>query len=92
MGRFSALPEAYRRKIEVGFGIWIDAKQNEIGWHPDEFQKNFFSPAQLKSSVSDGLNVSDEYVWIYSEKLNWWTGKDVPAAYADALRAAKAGE
>jgi hypothetical protein len=35
------------------------------------------------------LEVSDEYVWIYTEQPRWWTSERLPAAYIDALRSAR---
>jgi hypothetical protein len=28
-------------------------------------------------------------VWVYSEKMNWWTGEHVPPGADDALRSAR---
>ena len=35
------------------------------------------------------LKTADEYVWLYSEKMNWWTNKDLPPGLQDAIVAAK---
>ena len=35
-----------------------------------------------------GLNTSEEYVWCYSEKMNWWRGK-VPTGSHEAIKSAK---
>jgi len=35
------------------------------------------------------LQTSDEYVWLYSEDLNWWTGEKVPEGFLDALQRAR---
>ena len=32
---------------------------------------------------------SDEYTWLYTEIANWWTGKNVPEGFAEALVRAK---
>jgi hypothetical protein len=32
---------------------------------------------------------SDRYVWLYTERANWWTGENVPEGFADALIRAK---
>ena len=31
------------------------------------------------------LKTADEYVWLYSEKMNWWTNKDVPPGMEEAI-------
>jgi hypothetical protein len=35
------------------------------------------------------LKTSQEYVWLYSEKMNWWTNKDLPPGLQNAVIAAK---
>jgi len=35
------------------------------------------------------LRTSDEYAWLYTEKANWWTGRNVPDGFEDALIRAK---
>ncbi len=35
------------------------------------------------------LQTSDEYVWLYSEDLNWWTGEKVPEGFLEALESAR---
>jgi hypothetical protein len=32
---------------------------------------------------------ADRYVWSYSEKMNWWTGENLPPGAEDALRSAR---
>jgi|GEM_PF-7038186 len=36
------------------------------------------------------LKTSQEYVWLYSEKMNWWTNTDLPPGLEDAIVTAKA--
>jgi hypothetical protein len=35
------------------------------------------------------LQVSDEYVWVYSERAKWWPRENLPQAYVDALTKAR---
>jgi hypothetical protein len=35
------------------------------------------------------LRTSDKYVWLYTERANWWTGENVPEGFAEALIRAK---
>jgi hypothetical protein len=55
----------------------------------DDFSKNHFTPAEFEAAVRSALEVSDEYVWIYTEQPRWWTSERLPAAYIDALRSAR---
>lgn len=83
-------PQALGKRLRVGFGIWADYDSLKRGWHPEDFSKNYFTPAQLRASLHHALNASDQYVWVYSERLRWWDGT-APKEYIEALALAKKG-
>jgi hypothetical protein len=85
----SSIPSLIAKRIEAGFGVWLDATYSGKSWHPDKLSENYFTPSEFEASVKDALSLSEEYVWIYSEKMNWWKQKDIPPEYAEALRKAK---
>ena len=35
------------------------------------------------------LRTADEYAWLYTEDMNWWTGEKVPEGFRGALLRAK---
>ena len=35
------------------------------------------------------LTTADEYVWCYSEELDWWKGQNIPPGFEEAIRSAK---
>ena len=39
----------------------------------------------LEHNVYYALLTSDEYAWIYSEKINWWTGENLPEGFLEAV-------
>jgi hypothetical protein len=43
----------------------------------------------FEHNVYYSLKTTDKYVWCYSEKMNWWTGVDVPTGSDEAVRAAR---
>ncbi len=88
----SAVPERYRERVQVGFGIWLDNNHRRYGWNLDDFQRNYFTPEEFVHAAISAASVSDRYVWIYSERPRWW-GEPVrmPKAYAAALQKAKKG-
>ena len=55
----------------------------------DEFSANWFSPREFGTAIRHALDHADAYVWIYSERINWWTGENVPPPYLEALRDAR---
>ncbi|MCC7449014.1 MAG: hypothetical protein IT324_16465 [Anaerolineae bacterium] len=43
----------------------------------------------LEHNVYHALRTSDEYVWFYSEHMDWWKKLDVPAGLEDAIHRAR---
>ncbi len=84
------LPDKYKDHVQAGFGIWMDHGRN--GWDPSNFSKNFFTPAELESAVNSALEVSDGYVWIYTERPKWWPNEMLPVEYVKALANARKQE
>jgi hypothetical protein len=92
--RFSKLnvnPDMYKKVFKAGFGIYMDAGWSTQGWSIDDTSKNYFSPERFEQAVQFALEISDRYVWIYSEQPNWWTGQKLPEAYVNALWSAADG-
>ena len=79
-------------KLSVGFGIWVDWNSGTYPWRTDDVSENWFSPAEFGAAVGHALQLADKYVWIYSERLNWWTREHMPDAYVEALQKAKSDE
>jgi hypothetical protein len=88
-------PEAYRKVVSVGFGLWLDYDWPKHGWNEADPLKNYFTPIAFEASARKALELADEYVWIYTEKPRWWTengsSASLPAPYVEALRKARKG-
>lgn len=87
--KFSRTKRKYDSRMTYGFGLWLDYQWTQYGWDPQNPQKNFFSPEAFQKSLERALKTSDRYVWIYSQKINWWTGEGMSPAYLDAIKAAR---
>ena len=72
--KYTMVPESYRKKIRVGFGLYVDMYnyKNSHPWYSDRPQDNYMTPQHLKKAVKNALAVGDGYVWIYSEYPSWW--------------------
>lgn len=84
-------PKEFDKHIRMGFGNWTDYNWQNIDWSAEDFSRNYFSPEALRFSLYHALDVSDRYVWVYSQKLKWWNERNAPQAYVDALALAKQG-
>jgi hypothetical protein len=83
-------PASYRRRLRLGFGLWLDYDWHRRGWRTDDLERNYFSPATFDGAVRAALAATDEYVWVYAETPRWWptaaTDASVPEAYRRVLR------
>jgi hypothetical protein len=43
----------------------------------------------FEHNVYYALKSSDEYIWLYTEDANWWTGENIPEGFAEALESAR---
>ncbi|MDO8589112.1 MAG: hypothetical protein Q7T82_18950 [Armatimonadota bacterium] len=89
--RVSANPTEFENHVRVGFGVWADFNSGALGWHPEDFTKNYFTPAGLRATLNYALEESDRYVWVYTQRLRWWNGATTTNEYNEALRLAKLG-
>ena len=87
--RFTSVPRLYRAKVRVGFGLWLDCRWSRKGWDIRDFGKNFFTPEEFERSLRTALEISDGYVWIYSQTPRFFPVEKLPKPYLDALRRAR---
>lgn len=85
-----ALHEKYRAQVQVGQALYVDQyfgirSQRVLGhaMTPEERAKWFEHNAYW------AMYTTDQYVWCYSERMNWWTDTDVPPGAEEALRSAR---
>lgn len=78
--------QAFDHFMRVGFGLWNDCDSGHRGWYPDQPELNYFQPDTFQTAVFGGLSYSDEYVWVWREKLGEWEEKNFNPAYDEAMR------
>jgi hypothetical protein len=74
----SLVPELLRKKyntnVQVGMALYID--QTLARRTDRKITSNFLTPDQqlkfFEHNVYYALTTADEYVWCYSERMNWW--------------------
>jgi len=81
----SKVPELYQKRMKMAYGIWIDNNSGTRGWDPEHPEKNYFQPKEIEESLRLGLELTETYVWLYSERLNWYTRKAVTEPYLSAV-------
>ncbi|MBZ0160459.1 hypothetical protein [Candidatus Methylomirabilis sp.] len=75
----SAVPEEYRKKVRAGFGLMLD-----YGGRPD-----YFTPKALQQALAYAIEISDGYVWLYSQGPQFFPPSQIDPSYIDALAAAR---
>lgn len=107
--RLSLVPERYDRDLRIGFGIWLDNESTQpctpyrkegkpCPWadpnlYPAE-ARHRVDPQTFQEAVAAALDLTDGYVWIYSEEPKWWTaaqpdGANLPAEFVEAIERAR---
>jgi hypothetical protein len=71
----SAVPDHYRAKVRAGFGLWLDYYK----------RPNYFTPEEFQRAVGYALEVSDEYVWIYTHEPKFFPPSGIDPAYIEAI-------
>jgi hypothetical protein len=84
---------AYRQRVRLAFGLWLDYDWRRLGWDPADRSRNFFTPEVFAVALRAALQASDEYAWVYGENPRWWgtprPQTSVPEAYVAAIRRAQ---
>jgi len=89
------VPEELRAKhavnVQVGAALYVD-QVLDLRPPQDQFLSHYLTPAErlrfFEHNVFYALTTSDEYVWCYSERMNWWQAQ-VPEGAEAAIRAAR---
>jgi len=77
--KISRMPDHYRKKVKAGFGLFLDYRN----------QHNYFSPEEFKKTLSAALEVSDRYVWLYTQTPRFFPPSNVETHYVDAISEAR---
>lgn len=83
---WTTCPSKYQRQFKAALAVWTDYELKGTEWSQVDFSKNFHTPEQFEQRLRFAQDCSDEYVWIYSGRPNWWTGKQLPVEYIHALQ------
>jgi hypothetical protein len=89
------VPDSLKAKFDehhrAGNALYPD---HLYGLRPErKYISSYMTPQQqnkwFEQNVYYSLKTSDEYVWLYGQHMNWWTGKGLPAGIIEAITSAK---
>jgi hypothetical protein len=83
---FPEVSEKANDRMMLGHAVYVDGvldlwnSPRFLGYYmaDDEARLNLY-----RRNLYHALQTSDEYVWVYNENMNWWTG-DIPAGLEEA--------
>ncbi|MBZ0159113.1 hypothetical protein [Candidatus Methylomirabilis sp.] len=77
----SAVPEEYQKKVKAGFGLMLD-----YGSRPD-----YRTPQALRQALTYAMEISDGYVWLYSQGPQFFPPSRIDPSYLEAITQARRG-
>ena len=80
----------YQKHARVSHSIYVDYICNLL---PHRLHSSNLSPEgrarHAEFNIYHALRTADEYIWLYSEFMNWWSGVRIPEGLADAVVSAR---
>lgn len=79
----------YRTCVQSGQALYLDYYFNlRVMKDPGAFLTPEERPRWFEHNIYNALNTADEYVWCYSEHMDWWKG-NVPPGAIEAINSAR---
>lgn len=80
----------YLTQVQCAQALYVDQL---FDLRTRKFASHYMTPEEraqwFEHNVYHALSTSDRYVWLYSEKMNWWTNTDIPPGLPEAVVSAK---
>jgi len=77
----------YKNQVQAGQALYIDY-YFDMGSKSRRLNK-FLTPEEqalwFEHNIYWAMKTTDEYVWCYSERMNWWLNRTVPPGCEDAI-------
>jgi Carbohydrate family 9 binding domain-like len=80
----------YQTQVQAANALYVDYVFKK--WPnatPAEYLSDEERAKWFEHNVYYALTTSDRYVWLYSEKMNWWTNTDLPPGLEEATRSGR---
>jgi hypothetical protein len=81
----------FQTRTQASQALYVDYVFARVPW--PNIPALYMSPEEqarwFQHNVYWALKTTDEYVWLYSEKMNWWTDTDLPPGLEEAVSQAR---
>ncbi len=85
------LREKYQQQVQAGQALYVDHNFGLRQPDPEKYLSHWMTPDErakwFEHNVYWALYTADEYVWLYSERMNWWTNQTPPGLEEAVARA-----
>jgi hypothetical protein len=86
------LRDQYARQVQVGQALYVDQNFALRQPKPEQYLSHYLTPEErpqwFEHNTYWALYTTDEYVWCYSERMNWWKDQ-IPAGLETAITNAR---
>lgn len=86
------LRDKYDRQVRAGMALYVDQNFALRQPNPERYLSHRMTPEErarwFEHNAYWALSTTDEFVWCYSERMNWWKN-EVPPGLEDALTHAR---
>ena len=81
------LVATFQTHTQASQALYMDYVFAKVPWPniPARYMTPEDQAQWFEHNVYWALKTTDEYVWLYSEKMNWWTDKDIPPGMEQAI-------
>ena len=79
--------DTFLLQTQAAQALYMDYVFKRVPWGgiPAQFLSHDEQVKWFEHNTYWALKTTDEYVWLYSEKMNWWTGRDIPEGMEEAM-------
>jgi len=83
----------YRKQLQMSQALYVDYVFGLGVWAQRSSPAPMLTPEEralwFEHNTYHALRTADEFVWLYSERMNWWKNTDLPPGLEQAVRSAK---
>jgi len=80
----------YQTQVQASQALYVD---HLLNLRTQKYLSAYLEPEEqskwFEHNVYYALTTSDEYVWLYSERMNWWTNENIPPGLEEAVRSGR---
>jgi len=85
----TAYQSQYATRVFPGFGVWMDLFATSSTWNSSNPALNIRPPDKFYKATGFALQRTYQYIWVYTQQVDWWNSINLHSDYVTALRKAR---